>query len=61
MKLKFKRYAKIHQLNMIKITKKDYRKGIVKQIKIFLKEKETKSVSMVVNDTEILHKMKNKV
>ena len=61
MKLKFKRYAKIHQLNMIKITKKDYRKGIVKHIKLSLKEKETKSVIMVVNDTEILHKMKKKV
>ena len=52
MKLKFKRYVKIHQLNMIKITKKDYRKRIVKHIKISLKEKETKSVSMVVNNNE---------
>ena len=29
----------IHQLNIIKIIKKDYKKNLVKDIKVFLKKK----------------------
>ena len=53
-------FKKIHQLNIIKITKKDYGKKIGKDIKVFLNEKSKKSNNMVLNDTKIYQKMKNK-
>ena len=39
--------------------KKDYKKKLMKDIKIFLKKKR-KNDNMVVNDTKICQKMKNK-
>ena len=51
---------KTHKLNIIKIKQEDYKKELVKDIEIFPKKIETRSVSMVVKDTEILQKMKNK-
>ena len=39
----------IHQLNIIKIIKKDYKK-LVKDIKVFLKESKNKSDYMAEND-----------
>ena len=45
------------QLNIIKKTKKDYKK-LVKDIKIFRKKKKKKSVNMFVNITKIIQKMK---
>ena len=50
---------KIHQLNITKIIKKDYKKKFVKDIKLFLKKKKKKSNNMVVNDTKIYQKMNN--
>ena len=32
----FSSIYKIHQLNVMKITKKDYKKGLVKDVKVFL-------------------------
>ena len=50
-----------HQLNIIKIIKKDYKIKLVKNIKDFLKKKEDrKSKNIVVKDTKIYQKMKNK-
>ena len=50
-----------HQLNIIKIIKKDYKLKLVKNIKDFLKKKEDKkSKNIVVKDTKIYQKMKNK-
>ena len=42
----------------IKITKKDYKKMLVKDINIFLKKKKEKN--MVVNDRNIYQKIRNK-
>ena len=39
---------------------KDYKKKLVKDIKIFLKKKKTKSDNMVVNVKKISQEMKNK-
>ena len=44
----------------MKKIKKDYKKKLVKDIKIFLKKKKKKSDSMVVIIAKILQKMKNK-
>ena len=44
----------------IKITKKDYKKWLVKDIKVFLKTKKKKSNNMVVSDIKISHKMKSR-
>ena len=46
--------------NIIKKLKKDSKKHLVKDIKIFLKKKERKSKNMVVNVAKISQKMKNK-
>ena len=51
---------KIHQLNITKITEKGYKKKLVKDIKVFLKRMKNKSNNMVVDDTKIYQKMKNK-
>ena len=40
--------------------KKDYKKKLVKHIKVFLKKKKKKNVNMAVNNTKIYQKMKNK-
>ena len=40
--------------------KKDYKKQLTKDVKIFLKNKKKKSGNMVVNVTKISQKMKNK-
>ena len=42
----------LHQLNIIKISKKDNIKKLVKVIKVFLKKKKRKSDNMVVKDTK---------
>ena len=54
------KYLKIYQLNIISKIKKDYKKNLVKDIKIFLKKKKKKSNNMVMNATKISHKTKNK-
>ena len=57
----YKKCLKIHQLNIIEIIKKDYKiKKLVKDIKVFLKKKKKKSNKMVVKDTKIPQKIKNK-
>ena len=57
----YKKCLKIHQLNIIEIIKKDYKiKKLVKDIKVFLKKKKKKSNKMVVKDTKISQKIKNK-
>ena len=43
-----------------KENKKDYKKTLVKDIKIFLKKKKKKSDNMVVKVRKIFEKMKNK-
>ena len=55
-----RKFLKIHQLNIIKIIKKDYKKKLVKGIKAFLKKKKKKSNNMVVMDMKMYQKMKNK-
>ena len=40
--------------------KEDYRKKLVKDIKVCLKKKKNKSNNIVMNDTKIYQKMKNK-
>ena len=40
--------------------KKDCKRKFVKDIKVFLNNKKKKSNNMVVNDTKIYQKMKNK-
>ena len=42
---------------MIKKIKKDYKKKLLKNIKIFLKKKKKKSNNMVINVTKISQKM----
>ena len=57
----YKKCLKIHQLNVVEIIKKDYKiKKLVKDIKVFLKKKKKKSNKMVVKDTKISQKIKNK-
>ena len=51
---------KIYQVANIKKIKKDYKKKLVKDIKIFLRKKKKKSNNMVVNVTTISQKMENK-
>ena len=41
--------------------KREYKKDLVRDIKIFLKKKKKKRDNMVVNDTKISQKMKNKI
>ena len=48
----------IHQLNIIKIVKKDYKRNLVKDIKVFVKKKKEKKQQMVMNDTKIYQKIK---
>ena len=50
----------MYQPSIIKKTKKDYRKKLVKDIKVFMKNKNKKCVNVVVNDTKIYQKMKSK-
>ena len=40
--------------------KEDYRKKLVKDIKVCLKKKKNKSNNIVMNNTKIYQKMKNK-
>ena len=51
---------KIHQLNIIEMIKKDYKKKLVKDKKVFLKKKKKRSNNMVMDDTKICQKMKKK-
>ena len=46
--------------NVTQLIKKDYKRKLVKDIKVFLKEKKKKWGNMVVNNTKIYQKMKNK-
>ena len=48
-----------YQLNIIKISKKDNKQKLVKDIKVFLKKKK-KSDNMVVNNSKIYQNIKNK-
>ena len=51
----------VYQLNKIKKIKKDYKKKLEKDIKIFLKKKKKKkNNNMVVNVTKIFQRMKSK-
>ena len=52
--------SKIYQLNIIKRIKRNYKEKLVKDIKIFPRRKKEKSNNMVVNNTKIYQKMKNK-
>ena len=52
--------SKTLQLNIIKKIKKDYKKKLVKDNKIFLKKKKKKSGNMAVNVKKIPQKIKNK-
>ena len=51
---------KRYQQNIIKKIKKDYKKKLLKNIKIYLKKKKKKSDNMVVSITKIFQKMKHK-
>ena len=51
---------KLYQQNIIKKIKKDYKKKLLENIKIYLKKKKKKSDNMVVNVTKIFQKMKHK-
>ena len=44
----------------IKIIKKDFKKKLVKDIKVFLKKKKKKSNNMIMNNENIYQEMKNK-
>ena len=52
---------KIRQRDIIKKNKENIFKSPVKDIKIFLKKKRTKSKNIVVNDRRISQKMKSKI
>ena len=52
--------SKTLQLNIIKKIKKDNKKKLVKDNKIFLKKKKKKSGNMAVNVKKIPQKIKNK-
>ena len=51
---------KIYQLNIIKKIKYNYKKMLVKDIKIFLRKKKKKSDNMIVNIKKTSQKMKSK-
>ena len=53
-------FPKIHQLNITKIIKKDYKKKLVKDIKVFVKKKKKNNDNMIVNKTKIYQKMRNR-
>ena len=55
-----KKYLEKHPPHITKKTKKRFKNGLVKDIKILLKKKKTKSENMVVNDKSIFQKIKNK-
>ena len=55
-----KKCLKIHHQNIIKITKKDYKEKLVKNIKIFLKKKKKRSSNVVVSIIKIYQNMENK-
>ena len=50
---------KINQLNITKVTKKDY-KRVLQKISVFLKKQKKKGNNMDANDIKISLKMKNK-
>ena len=52
---------KIYQLNIIKKIKKDCKKNLVKDIKIFLRKKKKKADNMVVKITKFSQKINKKV
>ena len=55
-----KKFQKIYQLNIINKIKKDFKKKLVKDIKIVMKKKKKKNNYMVANVTKISQKMKSK-
>ena len=55
-----KKCLKFYQLNIIKKIKKDYRKKLVRNIKILLKKNKKKGNNMVEKVTKTSQKMKNK-
>ena len=57
----FYKYLKTYQLNIIKKKKKDCKKNLVKNIKVFPKKKKKKSNNMVENLAKTSQKMKNKL
>ena len=56
----YRKMSKDSSANYYQRTKKDSKKKLVKDIKIFLKKRKAKSGNMVVNDIKIFLKMKNK-
>ena len=58
--LQLQKCLKIHQLNIIAITKKDYKKKLTKNIKFFLKKKRKRCNNMVVKDIKHFQNMKSK-
>ena len=51
---------KLYRLNIIKKIKKERKRKLLKDIKIFLKKKKKKKDNMVVNVTKISQTMKSK-
>ena len=49
----------MHQLNIIKIRKKGYKKRLMKDIEVFLKKKKKKSKYMITNNIKIFQKIKS--
>ena len=56
----YRKMSKDSSANYYQRTKKESKKKLVKDIKIFLKKRKAKSGNMVVNDIKIFLKMKNK-
>ena len=54
------KHLKIHQLNFIKIITKDFKKKASERYQSLSKKKKKKSDNIVVKDTKIYQKMKNK-
>ena len=48
-------YLKIHQLKIFKITKKDYKTQLAKDIKVFLKKRKKQVDNVVVGDAKFYH------
>ena len=57
---RFIKCKKIYQIDITKITKKDYKKSLLKKVKIFLKKKKKKSGNMGVNNIKLSLNMKTK-
>ena len=52
---------KIHQLNTVKITKKDFKEKLEKDIKVILKEEKLKRSNVVVKDKNLSENGKQKM